>query len=404
MARRLTKQRIDDLAPMPGAQFVAWDTDPRGFGVRVSPAGAKTFILRYRLKSGRVRWKTLGRVGSDLSLEKAREQAHKDRGVVADGKDPLREIDAAKAAETVATVGKRFLADLSNRPKPAKPGTIRLYTLAFEQHIRPRLGQIPIAEVSDGDAARLHRSLHPTPYLANRVLAVLSSLLAWSTESTQKYRPQGPNPCAGIAKYAEHKRKRYLDAAEYARVGKVLRAARTQGTVASAALTAIELLLLTGCRPNEIATLQWTHVDVERSVLELPDSKTGAKTVYLSPQAVALLKKWPRFDMAVYVFPGTGRRTLGEHIHGSTLAHTWATLREAAGIPDVRLYDACRHSFASRALTEHGMSLAQIGEQLGHAQAATTKRYAHLADDAAKANAATIGGGIAQALGRRVRR
>lgn len=404
MARRLTKQRIDDLEPKAGAQYVAWDTDPRGFGVRVSPAGAKTFILRYRLKSGRVRWKTIGRVGSDLSLEKARAQAQRDRGLVADGKDPLREIDVAKAAETVATVGKRFLAALMTRPKPAKAGTVRLYTLAFEQHIRPRLGQVPMAEVTDEDAARLHRGLHATPYLANRVLAVLSSLVAWSMESTQRYRPQGPNPCAGITKYDELKRKRYLDVAEYARVGKTLRAARKQGTVASSALTAIELLLLTGCRPNEIATLQWRHVDLKRSVLELPDSKTGAKTVYLSPPAVALLRKWPRFAGATFVFPGTGRRTLGAHVHGSTLAHTWATLRVAAGIEDVRLYDACRHSFASRALTEHGMSLAQIGEQLGHSQAATTKRYAHLSDDSAKANAATIGGGIAQALGRRVRR
>ncbi len=149
--------------------------------------------------------------------------------------------------------------------------------------------------------------------------------------------------------------------------------------------------------------MQWAHVDLRRGVLELPDSKTGAKTIHLSPPAVALLKKWPRFAKAVFVFPGTGRRTVGEHIHGSTLAHTWATIRTAAKIEDVRLYDACRHSFASQAITA-GLSLAQIGEQLGHSQPATTKRYAHLHDTAAKANAAMIGGGIAAALGRRVRR
>lgn len=101
--------------------------------------------------------------------------------------------------------------------------------------------------------------------------------------------------------------------------------------------------------------------------------------------------------------PWRGEAVKGEHIHASTLAHTWADLRGEAGLEDVRLYDACRHSFASRALTKHGMSLAQIGEQLGHALAATTKGYAHLHDSAAKANAATIGEGISRALKRRAR-
>lgn len=400
MARRLTKQRIDDLTPRAGVQYTEWDTAVRGFGVRVSPAGAKAYVLKYRTRSGRVRWRSYGRTDGDLSLEQARALAEGDRGIVAAGGDPLREIDAAKKAETVGEVGERFLADLTARPKPAKAPTVRLYRLAFDQHIRPVLGAVAIADVTDEDAARLHRRLSATPYMGNRTLAVLSSLVAWSM--AHRYRPKGPNPCKGIPKYAEDKRRRYLDAAEYARLGKVLRAARKEGTVASAALTAIELLLLTGCRPNEIATLQWEHVKLTRGVLELPESKTGAKTIHLSPPAVALLKKWPRFAKAAYVFPGTGRRTLGEHIHGSTLAHTWATIRTAAKIEDVRLYDACRHSFASQAITA-GLSLAQIGEQLGHSQPATTKRYAHLHDEAAKANAAMIGGGIAAALRRRAR-
>jgi len=402
VARRLTKQRIDDLQPVAGRQYTDWDTAVRGFGVRVSPAGAKTYVLKYRTKAGRVRWRSYGRTDGDLALEQARALAEADRGIVAAGGDPLREIDAARKAETVATVGERFLADLATRPKPAKPATRRLYRLAFDQHIRPVLGSVAIADLADEDAARIHRRLAATPYMGNRVLAVLSSLLAYSM--AERYRPKGPNPCKGLPKFTEHKRKRYLDAAEYARLGKVLRAARKQGTVASAALTAVELLLITGCRPNEIATLKWAHVDLRRGVLELPDTKTGERTIHLSPAAVALLKKWPRFDKAVYVFPGTGRRTLGEHIHGSTLAHTWATIRTTAGIEDVRLYDACRHSFASQAISVHGLSLAQIGEQLGHSQPATTARYAHLHDEAAKANAAAIGGGIASALARRVRR
>ena len=87
MARRLTKQRIDDLVPVPGRQFTAWDTAVRGFGVRVSGSGAKTYVLKFRTKAGRVRWKSYGRTDGDVSLEKARSMAEEDRGTVAAGGD-----------------------------------------------------------------------------------------------------------------------------------------------------------------------------------------------------------------------------------------------------------------------------------------------------------------------------
>lgn len=396
---RLTQERIDTLLPQAGRQYVAWDKTLPGFGVRVSPAGAKSFILKYRLPSGRVRWKTLGRVGSDLSLDGARGRAQSDRGKVADGIDPLRAHDEAKGALSLATVAERFLTDHVEARRA--PSTLRLYNLAINSHIRPVLGSIPIGEIGATDAARLHHRLRGTPYLGNRVLAVLSKLLAWAVQVG--YRPAGPNPCAGIEKFREAKRKRYLNAAEYAQVGKALRDARKAGTIASASLTAIELLLVTGCRPQEIASLQWDHVDLKRRLLDLPTSKTGAKVVHLSPDAVRILQKWPRWAGSSYVFPGTGRRVKGDHIHATTLAHVWADLREAAGITDCRLYDACRHSYASTAVSTHGLSLAQVGEQLGHSQPATTARYAHLHDSVARQNAAAIGGSIAKALKRRAR-
>ena len=131
--------------------------------MRVSPAGAKAYVLKYRTRSGRVRWRSYGRTDGDLSLEQARALAEGDRGIVAAGGDPLREIDAAKKAETVAEVGERFLADLTARPKPAKAPTVRLYRLAFDQHIKPVLGALAIADVTDEDAAGWHRRLAATP-------------------------------------------------------------------------------------------------------------------------------------------------------------------------------------------------------------------------------------------------
>lgn len=390
-AGALTKRTIKELVPEAGRQYVRWDGKFAGFGVRVSPAGAKTFVFKYRLKSGRVRWATLGRSGS-TTVEKARKRAQEMLGDVAKGKDPLREIDAAKGAVTLSATADDFIEHIEGTKKPP---TVRLYKLAIDAHIRPRLGSIPIGEVSSDDALKLHNRLRATPTMANRTLAVLSSLLSWCA----KARNHAPNPCEGIKKYPERKRKRYLDGGEYARIGRALR----EVPMHPAPRTAIQLLLLTGARPIEIATLQWEHVNLKRGLLELPDSKTGAKVIHLPAAAVTLLRKWPRFAKSPYVFPGNGRRKKGAHIHGTTLAHIWADIRTAAGLEDVRLYDACRHSYASMAVSKHGMTLAQIGEQLGHSQPATTKRYAHLHDDIARANATAVGGGIAAALRRKAR-
>lgn len=393
MAKNLTIKTIDGLAPKAGKQYVKWDAELKGFGVRVSPAGAKTYILKYRLPSGRVRWKTLGRVDK-VALEKARKHAQEDIGLVARGQDPLETIDAARDAVTVKTVGQRFLEDYVIARR--KPSTVRQYRDAINSQIVPFLGARPITEVGHADAVRLHESLRKTPIQANRVVAVLSKLVAWSM-TKGRYRPAGPNPCRGIEKYPERRRKRYLTPDEYARIGRALRSAAIQ----PAPKTAIELLLLTGARPAEVASLQWAHVDLRAAALNLPDSKTGAKVIHLSPPAVRLLKRWPRFEKSQYVFPGNGRKKKGEHLHASTLTHTWEDLRTAAKLEDVRLYDACRHSFASVAVSQHGLTLAQIGAQLGHSQPATTARYAHLHDEIAKQHAAEIGGSIAAALRRR---
>ena len=138
-----------------------------------------------------------------------------------------------------------------------KPTTVRNYRQALDAYLLPKLGAVPIADISTADAVRLHDKLRATPTQANRVLATLSALLGWSMESKGKGQagigPQGPNPCLGIEKYDEQKRKRYLTAAEYARVGKALRAA----AISPGIRAAIELLMLPGARPVEIATLQW---------------------------------------------------------------------------------------------------------------------------------------------------
>jgi Arm DNA-binding domain len=148
-----------------------WDGTLPGFGVRVNPQGTRTFVLKYRLPSGRVRWKTIGRFGK-VSLKVARTRARRDVGLVADGKDPLQIFDAARDAPTLSTVADRFLDDHVEARRKAT--TQRLYRLVIDGHLRARLGAVPIAHVTTDDILKLHHRMKSTPYMANRVLAVTS--------------------------------------------------------------------------------------------------------------------------------------------------------------------------------------------------------------------------------------
>ena len=187
----------------------------------------------------------MGRVDT-LTLEKARRQARTDAGVVAGGRDPLSDKDAAQAALSFSFVADRFLTE--HAEARLKPKTLRQYREVIDDHMRPLLGPLPIGDVDSGHALRVHGRLRKTPRQANIVLAVLSSLLSWSVKA--KYRP-GPNPCFGLEKFPERRRERYLTHAEYARLADAFRSVSLQ----PGPKLAIQLLLLTGARPAEIASL-----------------------------------------------------------------------------------------------------------------------------------------------------
>ena len=157
---------------------------------------------------------------------------------------------------------------------------------------------------------------------------------------------------------------------ELQRLGATLAAAKRNEAETPFVLTAIALLLLTGARLNEILTLRWEHVDLANAVLRLPNSKTGAKEIYLSDTAIKLLRDMPQMAGNPHVIAGkrTGARLVN-------LQKPWRRIRAAANLNDVRIHDL-RHSFASVAAGK-GMSLPVIGKLLGHTQPATTARYAH---------------------------
>jgi integrase len=201
-------------------------------------------------------------------------------------------------------------------------------------------------------------------------------------------RPDGSNPCRHVEKYSEVKRERMLSADEFSRLAEALREPGRPPYV----VAAIKLLIFTGARLSEVLGLRWEWVEFERGEARLPDSKTGAKTLHLPAPALTVLAELPRVAGNPFVIVGHVKGT-----HPVNIEKPWRAIRKSAGLDNVRLHDL-RHAFASVAASS-GMGLPIIGKMLGHTQAATTHRYAHLASDPVKAAATAVAGHIAAAMG-----
>jgi len=368
--RKLTKRTVEALK-VEEKDYIAFDAELPGFGVRVMPSGRRFFLVQYR-RHGRTRRVMIGQFGP-ITAENARREATRLLGQVRGaGADPAAVRHAERLSATVKELGQRFLKQ--HTETRCKPTTQREYRRSVELFIDPFFGNQRVGSVQPADVADLHGSMAHIPYQANRTLGVLSKMM--SLAETWGMRDRHTNPCELIQRYPEHKRERFLSGKELQRLGDVLARAETEQTESRYAVTAIRLLLLTGCRLSEIQKLEWRHVDIERGELHLPDSKTGAKTVYLgNPYVIA------------------GKRD-GAHL--TDLQHPWRRLRAAADLEGVRIHDL-RHTFASGGLAV-GEGLSMIGKLLGHTQVQTTARYAHLASDPMKAAANKISERLASAL------
>ena len=269
-----------------------------------------------------------------------------------------------------------------------KSRTREEYRRLYRLHISPALGRKPLENIAREDIAALHRKMKDKPRAANFTLAVISKFMSWC--ELQGLRPQNSNPVRGIERYPENHGERFLTREEVEAIGEALEAELSeQGNVYVVA--AIRLLLLTGARLNEILSLKWEYVDLERGLILLPDSKTGKKAIVLNEASRQILEQLPRQQGNPHVICG---RKQGAHL--VNLQKPWRRIRKRAGLEDVRLHDL-RHTYASWAASKGG-SLPQIGAVLGHRQAQTTQRYAHLVPDHLRSLVDNVGGDMATAL------
>ena len=381
---KLTKKVVESQ-PVRAAETMLWDGELPGFGVRILPSGRRSYLVQYRA-GRRSRRVTLGPHGV-LTAEQARGMAIQVLAEVRNGGDPALHRKLRREAITVAELADRF--DKEHIAVRVKESTAKEYRRNLKRFILPALGRLRVLDVTRADVAKFHHDLRHIPYQANRNLEVVSKM--FNLAEMWGLRPDGSNPRRHIRKYPEEKRERFLSAAELRRLGQVLDEMEAERVELPSAIAAVRLLLLTGCRLNEIMKLRWEDVDLAHSVLRLPDSKTGAKTVRLGRAAVAVIKRIERCRFNPHVIVGT---QAGKPL--SDLQPFWRRLRARAGLKDVRIHDL-RHTFASVAVAS-GQGLPMIGKLLGHSQVQTTARYAHLAADPLQAAANDVSDALAVGL------
>lgn len=401
MQRKITKRAVDAAAPT-DKPLLLWDTETKGFGLKVTPGGRKVYVLQYRMPGTSTRRITIGAHGNPWTPDGARARAVELLGDIARGDDPADAKRRAKAELSISELCDLYLAE---GVRTKKPSTVEGDRARIDRHILPVLGRMRLralsrsdingfmSDVAGGKTATDEKTgfrgraiVRGGKSAANRSLATLSAVLSFAVERGLS----DDNPVRGVKKYKEGKRTRFLSNSEIAHLGETLRRAEANGANPYS-IAAIRLLILTGCRKNEILGLRWDEVDFDAGFLRLADSKTGAKEVYLGAPALALLSALPKQESNPFVICGHNN---GQHLVG--LQKAWAGLRDDAGLKDVRLHDL-RHSFASVA-AKSGESLFIIGKVLGHAGVETTARYAHLRSDPVKQAAEGISNEIWRSL------
>lgn len=417
-AAKITKRLVDAARPQ-AKLYRLWDSELKGFGVRVTPAGVKSYIVAYRPGAGgrsvTQQEFTIGRHGV-LTPDEARAEAVDILASVRRGGDP-QALKVARRKELDVTE----LCDLYLREgvTTKKPSTLATDRMRIARHIKPLLGAKPVSTVTAADIERFVRDVaagqtavqvKPTKIQAHlakaagrkrtdpvarggrgtatRTTGLLGAIFTFAV--SRKLRPD--NPVRGVKRFKDRQSQRFLSREELGRLG-VAFEALGPGSKAAAIL---RLLVMTGARKGEIEGLRWEAVDLPLNCLRLADSKTGSKIIPLGAAPAALLAKIERRADSPFVFPSD--RDPKKHFVGTP--KIWRGLRAAAGLDQVRIHDL-RHTFASLAVAD-GQSLQLIGKILGHRDLKTTLQYAHLADGAVQSAANLTSSVASKAMGQSV--
>jgi|SRR5580692_2573822 integrase len=379
---QITETLVEKLTPPAQGNEITWDGLIPGYGVRVTTAGRIAFVLSYRNQYGKKRLFTIGKYPKKNATS-ARKEA-RDWLERIPQEDPLEKKYQPDTEPTFAMLTERYLEKVQAKKRA---GSLR----NDRGHIRrllPLWGTLQVKAITQRDVEKLHSDSKATPYHANRMLSLLSSMFNLAVEWDWCSR----NPVKGIKRYDEDRREGWLTIEELQRLLKALDAYCDQSPA-----NVIRLLLLTGAREGEALKADWSQFNMKRGVWTKPSHHTKNRKIEhvpLSKAAIALLRKMKPKESGP-LFPGAG----ADGSSRVTLRRPWKQVCKAAGLgtavevkgkrrmimrykPKYHIHDL-RHTYASH-LVSNGEALQKVQKLLGHTKISTTERYAHVADEAVR--------------------
>jgi integrase len=405
---KLTKRVVLTILPDPLRDRYVWDSEVRGFGLRIKPTGVRSFMVQYRNSSGISRRVTLGRLGV-LTVDQARTLAKRTLADVISGGDPASKRSEDRHAMTVRQLCKAYLDAaekgliLGKQARTKKASTLYIDRGRITRHILPLLGNRAVRDLTTPDIFRFMRSVAAGKTAANvktglrgraivkggrgtatRTVGLLGGILSFAVAEGVI----SINPARGVKRPADERREIRLSVEQYTELGQALDQAAARGEN-SKAITAIKLLALTGCRRGEIAGLRWSEFDPHHHCLRLANSKEGRSIRPLGRAAIELISSLP--TEGEFILPGShpGRAFSG-------LAKTWRRIIGQTPLAGLTPH-GLRHAYASVAC-DLGYSEPTIAALLGHATRSMTSRYIHHLDAAVIAAADAVSYQIAAAL------
>jgi len=385
---KITKRTVDTLHPDKDRDVFTWDSELRGFGIRVKPSGVKTFFIQYRNVEGRTRRLALGQYMT-LTPESARELAREKLARVAKGEDPSAERQAVRAGLSVSEVCDWYLEEaaagriLGRSRRPIKASTLKMDRSRIEIHIKPLFGARLVsgltlrdiegmqADIASGKSARGRKAGRGGKStggsgVASRTVGTLRGLLGHAA----RLNVIGKNPADGVRQLAVEHRQRRLSDDELRHLGHVMRDLAAEGEHPTG-LAAIRTMLLSGFRRMEALGLERMWVSRSDHCARFPDTKSGPQIRVLGATAISFIESAPEREGSPFVFPadwGDG--------HFIGIVRVLDRVSAKANLKDVTPH-VLRHTFASVA-GDLGFSEITIAGLLGHSARSVTLSYVHL--------------------------
>lgn len=386
-SQKLSEARMESIQPE-DRMFYVWDTEVRGFGVRVMPSGTKAFVSKVYV-AGKQIWQTLGVWSGKNTVAKARAAAEVKRGRKAEGENPKPKRLKPEFWEKVVDQFKEELLDQK------KPKTAENYRSVLRTHIRPAFQKKLISEISAEDIREFFKGMAPIPRQANVCMGLLKRI--FDRAEANNHIPINSNPVdllrkSGHKNNPEKERDRPLDDEELLRLGLALENLQPREGESPFFVGIVRVLLLSGARLREVLGLRWDQIDLEDRTIRWADSKTGRTSKPLNDALFEAISAIPRIKGTPWLFPSP----TSSSGHVEDIKRPWKVLLRTAGITDLRRHDL-RHAHGNTA-GELGMNLQTVAALLGHRTTTTTERYSRVGRDPRLSASNKVAGALGRKL------